>query len=154
MNLSHTWMIFFKSELIAIILSLIVTRESSSPTIYTDFKSIIDKFNTLNSEVNRFSSSYHNTKLQYFKYWSLLFHLIETLRLKVHFKKVKAHKGNRFNEEVNILTKAALSLNEGLVINTDTFAYVGVNFKHIEIENSLRGFIKTTINVNRFSQFL
>src|ERR1044072_9688311 len=80
-HLSHYWMISFKSELIAIILSLIVTRETSLTTIYIDSKSVIDKFNVLNSEVNRFSSSRHNSKLQYFKYWTLLFHLIETLQL-------------------------------------------------------------------------
>jgi ribonuclease HI len=83
MNLPHDWMISFKSELIAIILSLFITRETSHVTIYTDSKSVINKFNALNSEVNRFSSSHHNTKLQYFKYWTLLFHLIEILQLKV-----------------------------------------------------------------------
>jgi hypothetical protein len=147
-------MISFKSELIAIILTLFVSRETSYVTIYTDSKSVIDKFNALNSEVNRFSSSRHNTKLQYFKYWALLFHLIETLRLKVQFKKVKAHRGNRFNEEVDKLAKAASSLTEGLALNTNNFANVGINFKHIEIEDHLRGFIKTITNVNRFSQFL
>src|ERR1044072_2210189 len=141
-NLPHDWMTSFKSELIAIILTLIVTRETSHVTIYTDSKSVIDKFNALNSEVNRFSSSRHNTKLQYFKYWALLFHLIETLQLKVQFKKVKAHRGNKFNEEVDKLAKAALFLNESLVFNTDSFANVGINFKHIEIEDSIRGFVK------------
>src|ERR1044072_2645700 len=153
-NLPHDWMISFKSELIAIILTLFVTRETSHVTIYTDSKSVIDKFNALNSEVNRFSSSRHNTKLQYFKYWALLFHLIETLQLKVQLKKVKAHRGNRFNDEVDKLAKAASSLKEGLILNTNNFANIGINFKHIEIEDHLRGFIKTITNVNRFSQFL
>src|ERR1044072_3378125 len=109
-NLPHNWMISFKSELIAIILTLFVSRETSHVMIYTDSKSVIDKFNALNSEVNRFSSSRHNTKLQYYKYWSLLFHLIKTLCLKIQFKKVKAHRENHFNEEVDKLAKAALFL--------------------------------------------
>jgi hypothetical protein len=67
---------------------------------------------------------------------------------------VKVHRGNRFNEEVDKLAKAALFLNESLVFNTDSFANVGINFKHIEIEDHLRGFVKTITNVTHFSQFL
>ena len=40
---------------------------------------------------------------------------------------MKAYRGNRFNEEVDKLAKAALYLNEDLVINTDHFANVEVN---------------------------
>ena len=74
--------------------------------------------------------------------------------MKVYFKKVKVHRENKFNEEVDKLAKTALVLNDGLLINTDSFANVRINFKHIEIEDSLRGFVKSITNVNRFFQFL
>jgi ribonuclease HI len=153
-NIQFSWMISFKAELLAIILALIVARQNSIVTIYTDSKSVIDKFTSLSNDHDRFSSARHNSKIQYFKYWSTLFHIIDRLQLKVILKKVKAHRGNKFNEEADKLAKAALNLSECLSFNTNHFAHASFLYKQLEIEDHLRNFIKTVSNVSCFSQFL
>src|ERR1044071_8960171 len=105
-------MISFKAELIAIILALLVCKPNSIVTIYTDSKSIIDRYTSLLDKSDRFSLARHNTKLQYFKYWATLFYILDSLHLRLTLKKVKAHRGNKYNEAADRLAKAASNLSD------------------------------------------
>src|SRR5688572_1076428 len=143
-----------KTELIAIIIALFVCKEESHVTIYTDSKSFLKKYNSLTKDNNRFRYPRANLKDTYTKYWQLLFHLIDSLQLKVTFKKVKAHNNNKHNNDADYLAKEATDLEEELNIDTCVFSQININYKHQEIERDLRGFIKEICHVNRFTQFL
>src|ERR1044072_2385908 len=147
-------MISFKAELIAIILALLVCKQNSIVTIYTDSKSVIDKYTSLLDKSDRFSSARNNTKLQYLKYWATLFYILDFLHLKLTLKKVKAHRGNKYNEEADKLAKAASTLPDCLILNTNLITPVSIHYNYIEIEDHLRGFVKTISHVSNFIQFL
>ena len=147
-------MTFMKAKLIAIILALIICTDSSHVTVYTDSKSFIEKYTSLLKDNNRFKYSHSNLKDTYTKYWRLLFHIIDTLYLKLLVKKVKAHRNNKLNNEADHLAKEAVDLPNTLVINTNEFSQVNVNFKHEEIERNIRNVIKEVTNVQHFMQFI
>ncbi len=111
-----------KAELIAILLSLIVCSEQSYVTIYMDSKSFIDKYNSLLLNNNRFRYPRENLKDTYSKYWQILFFIIDSLQIRVSFKKVKAHHNNKHNNDADYLAKEAIELVETLDINTCVFS--------------------------------
>ena len=131
-------------------MAVLVTKKGSTIIIYTDSQSIIDKFTFLYEDHNRFSSLQGNFKLQYYKYWSILFYILDSLQLKINLKKVRAYRENRFNEEADRLAKVVLKLNNILIINTDIFAHVSIANKNQGIVDNLRRFIKTIFYISRF----
>src|SRR5688572_28135419 len=132
------WMTLMKAELIAIIMAFFVCKEESHVTIYTNSKSFLKKYNSLTKDNNRFRYPRANLKDTYTKYWQLLFHLIDSLQLKVTFKKVKAHNNNKHNNDADYLAKEATDLEEELNIDTCVFSQININYKHQEIERDLR----------------
>ena len=109
---------------------------------------------TLFKDSNRFRYSRSNLKDTYIKYWQLLFHIINTLHLKLLVKKVKAHRNNKLNNNADYLVKEVIDLPNMLVINTNDFSQVNINFKHKKIERNVRDVIKEVTNVQRFMQFI
>ena len=92
----------------AIIAAIITVPASSQVDIYTDSKSVIDKFYHLNS----YHSSYFcyprlTFKDTYSDLWFLLFHLIQSQQLTIRFHKVKAHAHNYWNNYTDKLARFA-----------------------------------------------
>src|SRR5688500_9414373 len=114
----------------------------------------LEKYNSLIKDVNRFRYPCINLKDTYTKYWQLLFHLIDSLQLKVYFKKVKTYNNNKYNNDADYLAKEAIDLEDELDIDICVFSQININYKHQEIERDLRGFVKEICYVNRFIQFL
>ena len=118
-----------KAELFAIIFALIVCQEDAYVMIYTDSKSFIEKYTSLLKETNRFCYSRSNLKDTYTKYCQILFHIIETLNLKLTLKKVKAHRNNKHNNDADYLAKEAIDLPTCMDLNTASGNFLGINLR-------------------------
>ena len=89
------WISLTKTELMAILTALITVLASSQVDLYTDSKSVIDKFYHFNScSVSYFCYSRLTFKDTYSDLWFLLFKIIQLQQLTIRFHKVKAHTQN------------------------------------------------------------
>jgi len=98
------WSSSDRAELAAIILAILTVPQTSRVEIVTDSASCINTFNKLvKPDPKRTTRRWIKEKN-----WSLWMRLIEIIRkkkLQVHFKKVKAHSGDPFNDKVDKLAK-------------------------------------------------
>ena len=92
----------------AIIAAIIIVLALSQVDIYTNSKSVIDKFCHLNScRASYFCYSRLTLNDTYSDLWFLLFHIIQLQQLTIRFHKVKAHVYNYWNNYTNRLAKSA-----------------------------------------------
>ncbi|GET02155.1 RNA-directed DNA polymerase from mobile element jockey-like [Rhizophagus clarus] len=118
------------AETFAVLTTLLVTPINSKINIFTDSLNTITNY-------NKFSRGNISTrqKLKFTTYpvWSLIDRLIEHKHLSVTFTKVKSHSGNTYNDQADLLSKAAVTLSpiflspkaDPFSLMTATFDYLG-----------------------------
>ena len=123
-------------------LALLVSCEHSEVHIYTDSKSVIEKFKHLAAHVNTFKYARDRLKDSHSTLWYSVFIAMETLDLKVILHKVKSHNNNRFNDLTDSLAKSACDLSPAISFNCNRRFKVAPLYSEIEIEVNLRKFLK------------
>src|SRR3990170_1623690 len=154
MSVSNEWITSFKTELIALLLALLVSCKDSEVHIYTDSKSVIDKFKDLTKNVDTFKYVRDRLKDSHSTLWFSVFVTMETLNLQVIMHKVKSHNNNYFNEQTDALAKQACTLEPPIQFNCNKRYKVAPLYKGIEIEVNLRRFIKDITITNEIYTFL
>src|SRR3989337_958032 len=116
--------------------------EHSEVHIYTDSKSVIDKFKYLAAHVDTFKYARDRLKDSHSTLWYSVFVAMETLDLSVILHKVKSHNNNKYNDLTDSLAKAACDLTPAISFNCNQRFIVAPLYKHMEIEVNLRRFLK------------
>jgi ribonuclease HI len=153
-SISNEWISSFKTELVALLLALLVSCEHSEVHIYTDSKSVIDKFKDLARNVDTFKYARDRLKDSHSTLWFAVFVAMETLDLKVIMHKVKSHNNNLFNDQTDALAKQACSFEPPVSFNCNKRYKVAPLYKGIEIEVNLRRFLKDITSAKEIVTFL
>jgi ribonuclease HI len=152
--ISNQWITSTKAELIAVLLALLVSSPNSEVHIYTDSKSVIDKFKSLAANVETFKYARDRFKDNYSTLWFSVFVVMESLNLKVIMHKVKAHNNNRFNDLTDSLAKAAVLLPVTISFNCNRRFKVAPMYKGMEIESNIRSFVKDVTTAREILAFV
>jgi ribonuclease HI len=147
-----------KAELLGIFISLIVMPYKSKFYIYTDCKSNINTFNTLQNQKLK------QTSRQYFKIpnnakiWTSIMDIIDILQLKIEIFKVDAHASDELNNYVDRKVKLIhdQSSDYGLILCNQPLLSINYipSWNNIKIEQSLRKFLTLITNVTNLEAFL
>jgi ribonuclease HI len=104
-----------KSEAMAIMTALITIPINSICTIITDSANCV---NTLQDKVkNNITSPHQRLKLNNFLIWDLIMWIIENHNLTINIEKIKAHSGDKYNDEADILAKAGRECPDPIIVN-------------------------------------
>ena len=152
-SVPNEWISSFKTELIAILLALLVSCEHSKVHIYTDSKSVIDKFKHLAAYIDTFKYARDRLKDSHSTLWFFIFVAMETLDLSVILHKVKSHNNNKFNDLTDSLAKSACDLSPAITFNCNKRFKVAPLYKGIEIEVNLRRFLKDVTSTKEIFTF-
>jgi ribonuclease HI len=146
-----------KAELLGIFISLIVMPYKSKFYIYTDCKSNINTFNTLQNQKLK------QTSRQYFKIpnnakiWTSIMDIIDILQLKIEIFKVDAHASDELNNYVDRKVKLIhdQSSDYGLILCNQPLLSINYipSWNNIEIEQSLRKFLTLMTNITNLEAF-
>jgi len=136
------WPSSYRAEIVAIILAMLTVPQNSEIEIVTDSASCINTFHRL------YKPSPKHTIRRWIKeknwsLWMRLFEIIRRKRLQVKFKKVKAHSGDKYNDQADRLAKEGKNFPE--IIWKDPrrplWSILPV-WNNLVIDMSLREFIK------------
>jgi ribonuclease HI len=152
--IANQWISSFKTELIAVLLALLVSSPNSEVHIYTDSKSVIDKFKSLALNVSTFRYARDRLKDSHSSLWYSVFVVMETLNLKVIMHKVKAHNNNRFNDLTDKLAKASVHLQLPITFNCNQRFKIAPMHNGLEIESNLRRFVRDITQSIEFMKFV
>jgi len=153
-SISNEWISSFKTELVALLLALLVSCEHSEVHIYTDSKSVIDKFKELAKNVDTFKYARDRLKDSHSTLWFAVFVAMETLDLNVIMHKVKSHNNNLFNDQTDALAKQACTLEPPVLFNCNKRYKVAPLYKGVEIEVNLRRFLRDITSSKEIYTFL
>src|SRR5436189_242204 len=103
------WPSSTRAEIIAILTTLLVVKNSSDIKIYTDSKNTVNIFNSYKQRYNNYRSY---IKLENQILWELIFKVIEMLDLNVTLYKVKAHSEDRWNDRADIEVKKGRTISK------------------------------------------
>ena len=96
------WPCSFKAELVAILSAIITAPRNCSIQIFTDFQSVISKYNNLTNN-KPISQSLNILNTPYGSIWNTLLNFIKSYNLNITFYKVTAHQDNEFNNKADQL---------------------------------------------------
>src|SRR3954467_8811401 len=108
------WASSTRAEAFAICTALLTCPLKADVKLYTDSQNCIDTFGKIQHNIltpRKFQ------KLNNHFIWSAIFHIINTLKLKVSLIKVKGHSNNPLNDLADTLAKSGLSSPHTILIN-------------------------------------
>ena len=100
------WPLSCRAEVTAILVTLLATPRDNETTIITDSQNCITTYKLISKEDPKLTHR-RWLKVKNWSIWSNIIEIVKKKDLKLLFKKVKAHSGNRYNEEVDKLVKNA-----------------------------------------------
>src|SRR5215216_581516 len=141
-----------RAELFALLTALIVCPPSSSPTIFLDSQAVIQGFHSLFNNIHTTRSI---EKTPNFTIWTLIKHIVISLKLQVSFVKVKGHSDDFYNDKADFLAKQGCHLTPlTLNITSTEDMRIVLSFKEIPIESSSQKFWKDLCAASQFSEYL
>jgi ribonuclease HI len=113
------------AELFAIFVTLLISPRNTSITIYTDSKSIIDHYDNFSQFNYPFLPRNIFKQSSNISLWSYIFDIIHINSLSLFFVIVKAHSGNLYNEQVDVLARSSHDFNAlPLIHNVSNFSSI------------------------------
>ena len=141
-----------KAEIMAIISALLVAPRSSTVDIYTDSQNVIFTYEQIKN-TNVLIYPRECFKTTHVDLWYIIFDLLYNNELSITFHKVKAHAGNIYNNQVDLLAKDALDC-EPMEINIINTGYnVAPKFMNTVITTHVRKFVKALTVMEGFFEF-
>lgn len=144
------WPSSTRAEIIAILTTLLVVKNSSDIKIYTDSKNTVNIFNSYKQRYNNYRSY---IKLENQILWELIFKVIEMLDLNVILYKVKAHSEDRWNDRADIEANKGREGNLVSVNNSYSNYNYQLQYYNINIDTNPRNFIKKMNNIVTQKEF-
>ena len=139
---STLWPSSSKAESLAILTALLTVPESREVKIFTDSQSCIDNFHKLSSPHPKFTKK-KLLKIRNWTIWTKITEASQSKRLTVKLIKVKAHNGDYFNDQADLLAKEALNLPAIEIAHKETGPIiVSPTWKNMPIDISTREFVK------------
>ncbi len=139
----------------AVITALFTVLISSQIDLYTDSKSVIDKFYHLNScHSSYFCYPRLTFKDTYSDFWFLLFTLIQLQQLTIRFHKVKAHGHNYQNNYTDRLAKSTHLSSDYFCILPHILYSITPQYKQLFVALPLHFFVKDLTDVLEWTSFI
>ena len=140
-----------KAEIVAVLTALITCPPNSQVDLYLDSANTINTF----TKVIIDESLTHKQILKITNCWIWLNikYIIDTLQLKIHLHKVKAHSNNKLNDLADTLAKQGTSCLE-LNINIQQNIAIYLSLEDKILETPIHKFWKEYNNAKNFSHFL
>src|SRR6266542_423921 len=149
------WISSLKTELMAVITAIATLPPDCTVSIYTDSKSLIDKFLLIqNSSFSFFEYARPNLKDTYTTLWFVLFSYIQQFNISISFHKVKAHNNNYWNETTDQLAKLACNLASPITSVISNLFSVTLMYNSTAIMTPLRPFLKDITQAQGFHKFV
>jgi ribonuclease HI len=142
-----------KSETMAIMTALITIPKNSTCTIITDSANCVDMLK--DRLKNPITSPRRRLKLNNYLIWDLIMWIIEHHNLTINIEKIKAHSGDKYNDQADILAKAGSECQNPIIVNFKFFNKTSLgffNWNHIYIvDRNIRTFANTPIQATIFN---
>ena len=140
---SFEWPSSTRMELLAIVSLISILPSESKINIFTDSNNVIEQYKKL----NRCMSYRKKKKIINYNLWEILLWIEKEFALHITFTKVKAHSGNKLNDQADYLAKSGMS-KLALRIN-DVAINQKVNLAWLEfsVDKNPREFIKNVNNI-------
>ena len=133
--------IFLKSR-ITIFTALLTVSESREVKIFMDSQSCIDNFHKMLSPHPKFTKK-KLFKIRNWSIWTKIIEASQSKRLIIKLIKVKAHNGDYFNDQANLLAKEALNFPTIEIAHKETGPIiVSPTWKNMPIDIFTREFVK------------
>jgi hypothetical protein len=137
----------------AIMTALITIPKNSICTIITDSANCV---HTLQDKLkNTITSPRRRLKLNNFLIWDLIMWIIENHNLIINIEKIKAHSGDKYNDQADILAKAGNECPHPIIVNFKFFNKSSLgffNWNHIYIvDRNIRSFANIPIQATIFN---
>ena len=142
------------TEISAFLLALLVCPENAKINIYTDSQTTINTYTYLTHNEMKSITKRNFLKIKNNSLWDVILSTINRFNLKVKLIKVKAHSGNKWNEEADKLAKIGTN-KFPISIKFDNFSYqkFKLMWNNLPVDDHTRSFIKKTTDAFNYQNW-